>query len=62
MKVENSVWDMLSLRFPLESLPFQLAGGDGEQAAGYSSLASDLGALRTEMGFRAKKPDRSTWE
>lgn len=39
--MESSVWDMLNLRFLSEKPPLQLAGGDGEQAAGYRSLASN---------------------
>lgn len=48
VKAENSVWDMSSLRSLLENLPFQLAVGDG--AAGYRSLASNLGAIGIRDG------------
>lgn len=53
MKVKSSVWDMQSLKFPLENLPLQPAGGDGEQVAGSRSLATDLGAVRTRDGIQS---------
>lgn len=51
MKVKSSVWDTLSVRFFLENLPLQLADGDGEQAAGYRTVASNLGAIRIRAGI-----------
>lgn len=34
VKVKSSVWDMQSLKVLLEKFPWQLAGGDDQQAPG----------------------------
>lgn len=48
VKVESSVWNMLSLRFLLEKHSWQLAGGDGKQVQG---VDSNLGTIRIRNGI-----------
>lgn len=55
--VESSVWNMLSLRFFLEKLSWQLAGGDGNR---YKEWLPTRVLSELEMGIRAMKLDEST--